>query len=221
MALQPIAIRQGQLTCRCTPTARGSSCFVVPLAATLALSLVLPPSVPRVSGYLLYRSPAIQSKQIAMKLAEALVLRSDHQSRVSRLESRLLRVAQVQEGDEPAEDPVELIAEFEEVAAELEVLIQRINQTNLATRLPSGATLTEALATRDVLNLRAAMYRKLAESATVSHERYSRSEVKFVGTVDVRTTQKQADAISKQHRELDAEIQAANWLTPLAGLPVE
>ena len=156
-----------------------------------------------------------------MKLAEALVLRSDHQRRLSRLKSRLLRVAQVQEGDEPAEAPSELIAEFEEVAAELEVLIQRINQTNLATRLPSGATLTEALATRDVLNLRSALYRELAESATVSHDRYSRSEVKFVSTVDVRAIQKQADALSKRHRELDAEIQAANWLTPLAGALVE
>ena len=32
--------------------------------------------------------------------------------------------------------------------------------------------------------------------------------------------QKQADALSKAHRELDAEIQAANWLTPLAGAPL-
>lgn len=155
-----------------------------------------------------------------MKLAEALVLRSDHQRRLSRLKSRLLRVAQVQEGDEPAEAPADLIAEFEEVAAELETLIQRINQTNLATRLPSGVTLTEALATRDVLALRAALYRELAESATVSHDRYSRSEVKFKSTVDVRAAQKQADAIAKTHRELDAEIQAANWLTPLATTPV-
>lgn len=83
-----------------------------------------------------------------MMLAEALVLRADDQKRLARLKSRVLRVAQVQEGDVPAEAPADLIAEYEEVAAALETLIQRINQTNTETRLPSGATLTEALAAR-------------------------------------------------------------------------
>lgn len=155
-----------------------------------------------------------------MMLAEALVLRADYQKRLARLKSRLLRVAQVQEGDVPAEAPADLIAEYEEVASALETLIQRINQTNTETPLPSGATLTEALATRDVLSLRTAMYRELAEAATVSRDRVSRSEVKFQSTVDVRAAQKQADGLSKAHRELDAQIQAANWLTPLAGAPV-
>lgn len=63
------------------------------------------------------------------------------------------------------------------------------------------------------------MYRDLAEAA-VSRDRVSRSDVKFQSTVDVRAAQKQADALSKTHRELDAQIQAANWLTPLAGAPV-
>ena len=58
-----------------------------------------------------------------MKLAEALILRADHQKRLEQLKQRLLRNAKVQEGDRPAEEPGELLAELERVAADLEGLI--------------------------------------------------------------------------------------------------
>ena len=150
-----------------------------------------------------------------MKLAEALILRADHQKRLAQLKQRLLRNAKVQEGDDPGEDPKALHSEFEAVAAELEDLIQRINRTNSQSRISSGSTLTEALATRDVVRMKADVYRELAQAATITQDRYSRSEVKFVSTVDVSAVQKEADRLSKQHRELDAEIQSANWQTEL------
>lgn len=59
------------------------------------------------------------------------------------------------------------------------------------------------------------MYRELAQAATITQDRYSRSEVKFISTVDVSAVQKEADRLSKRHRELDAEIQSANWQTEL------
>lgn len=145
-----------------------------------------------------------------MKLAEALVLRADCQKRVEQLKQRLLRNAKVQEGDKPAEEPSDLLAEFESVTAELMRLIQRINGTNSSAML-GACSLTDALAERDVLRLRQDVYRELAQAASIVQTRTSKSEVKFKSAVAVADVQKQADALAREHRELDARIQEANW----------
>lgn len=150
-----------------------------------------------------------------MKLAEALILRADYQKRIEQLKQRILRNARVQEGDKPAEDPRELTEELEQVSKKLQQLIQRINRTNSAIELEPGATLSDALAVRDVLRLKHGIYRDLAQAATVTQDRYSRSEVKFQSTVNVTEIQEQADQLAKEHRELDAKIQEANWRTEL------
>ena len=54
-----------------------------------------------------------------MKLANALSLRSELQTRIRQLESRLDNNALVQEGESPAEDPMELLRELEEDYAQL------------------------------------------------------------------------------------------------------
>lgn len=94
-----------------------------------------------------------------MKLGEALTLRSQLQTRIERLRGRLKASALVQEGEQPPEDPASLLAEFDDLATELERLVTRINHTNLATRLPDGTTLTDALARRDALTLRQTVIR--------------------------------------------------------------
>ena len=48
-----------------------------------------------------------------MKLANALSQRSELQTRIRQLEVRLNNNAQVQEGEQPAEDPMELLKELE------------------------------------------------------------------------------------------------------------
>ena len=151
-----------------------------------------------------------------MKLAEALILRADLQKRLAQLKARISRNAKVQEGDEPAEAPGELLSEFDRLATELEALILGINQTNLSAQLDDGRSLTAALARRDVLRLRADAFRELAEAASGNQFRYSNSEVKFQSTVEVGVIQKQADTLSREFRELDAMIQQANWNTELA-----
>lgn len=148
-----------------------------------------------------------------MKLAEALILRADCQRRIEQLKQRLLRSAKVQEGEEPPEDPAELRQELERISEELTQLIQHINKTNSVIELESGMTLSDALAVRDVLKIKRGIYRELAQSAVVTQDRYSKSEVKFRSTVNVAEIQKQADQLAKEHRELDAKIQAANWNT--------
>jgi hypothetical protein len=150
-----------------------------------------------------------------MKLAEALILRADAQKRIEQLKQRLLRNAKIQEGDTPAENPRDLITELDRVAGDLTRLIQHINRTNAVSALADGTNVSDALAQRDVLAKQHAVYRDLAATATVDQTRYSRSEVKFLSTVDVAATQRRADDLARQHRELDAAIQAANWTIDL------
>ncbi|HXG65853.1 MAG TPA: DIP1984 family protein [Blastocatellia bacterium] len=150
-----------------------------------------------------------------MKLAEALILRADCQKRFEQLKQRIVRSAKVQEGDKPPENPRDLIDELERVASELADLIQRINRTNSGTVFQGNKTLSDALAERDVLAMRRGVYADLAQAASVTQDRYSRSEVKFQSTVNVSEIQKRADELSKAYRELDARIQEINWKTDL------
>lgn len=124
-----------------------------------------------------------------MKIAEALVLRADHQKRIEQLKARLLRNAKVQEGEQPAEDPEALILEYEALASELVQLIKRINVTNSSASV-AGRSMTQALAERDVLKFRHTMYRDLAQAATITQSVSTRSEVRFKGTVTVSVVQK-------------------------------
>ena len=148
-----------------------------------------------------------------MKLAEALVLRADHQKRLEQLKARLVRNAKVQEGERPAEDPRDLLEQVDDASTALEGLIRRINHTNAVTRIEGTQTIVDLLARRDVLSLRRAIYADLAQAATVVQDRYSKSEVKFKSTVNVSETQKRADQLAKEYRELDTRLQAANWTT--------
>jgi hypothetical protein len=150
-----------------------------------------------------------------MKLAEALISRADCQSRIETLKERLLLSARVQEGDSPPEDPMQLIDEMERVSSQLLHLIQRINATNSVTELDKGVTISDALAQRDVLARRWQVYKELAARATVTQDRYSKSEVRFQSTVKISEIQKKADDLARQYRGLDSRIQAANWLNDL------
>lgn len=149
-----------------------------------------------------------------MKLAEALILRAENQKRLEQLRNRILRNATVQEGDAPAENPEQLLAEYDKIVAELVQLIRRINLTNATAQL-SGRTVTEALAERDILKQKQALYRDLAQAATIKHTAVTRSEIRFKSTVDVPTIQRQADAIAKTLRELETRIQENNWTIEL------
>ena len=149
-----------------------------------------------------------------MKLSEALAQRADTQKRMQQVLERAKSSAQYQDGTKPAEDSNELIAEYEQLAKELELLIQRINRTNSATPLGKG-TITDAIATRDVLMLRAEATRQLADAALATDGRYSHSEILLLTQVNVAGMRKVADQLMKRHRELDQEIQTANWSTDL------
>ena len=146
-----------------------------------------------------------------MKLAEALIQRSDVQKRIKQLKQRLASNALVQEGLAPAEDPQGLLAQAEQAVGELETLVCRISRTNAATPFGEGLNLAEAVTRRDMLMLRHLLRTDLAEAATVVENRYSQREIRSVATVDVVATRQRADALSKEFRVLDTRIQALNW----------
>ena len=149
-----------------------------------------------------------------MKLATALSERSDIQKRLSELQERLNNNAKVQDGETTAEDPKELLKELDSLTEQLETLIYKINLTNSKT-LIDGTELTLLLAKRDVLKQKIVMLRNFLNTASAKVDRYSRTEIKILSSVDVTKLQKQIDVLSKEYRTIDEKIQGANWTTEL------
>lgn len=114
-----------------------------------------------------------------MKLAEALQERADLNRRIEQLRYRLSNNVLVQEGEKPLEDPAALLEELESSFTRLEWLIARINLTNCAVKV-EGRSLTELIARRDVLSLRAEAYRRLVEEASQNTHRATRTEIKIL-----------------------------------------
>ena len=150
-----------------------------------------------------------------MKLAEALIARGDIQKRLAQLQDRLKRSSWVQEGEQPHEDPAKLRREIAALVTQLETLIFQINRANISTRLPSGVTLTEALAQRDTLALHQNILRSVADAASERVDRYGRAEIRRLPTIDVGQLRDEIDALAKQQRAIDTVIQATNWATDL------
>lgn len=150
-----------------------------------------------------------------LKLAEALAERSDCQNRLEDLKKRMVRSARVQEGEQPAEDSMALLAEIERVFARLLELISAINRTNAKTAFGKSQTISDAIAERDITGKKRDLLAGVAEAASTRQDRYSKSEVKFVATVSVAELQKQVDQLSKRFRELDTRLQELNWSADL------
>lgn len=151
-----------------------------------------------------------------MKLAEALAERADAARRVEQLRARIMASARYQEGETPAEDATQLLAEVGETLNELESLIRRINRTNAATTLSDGGTLTDAIARRDVLRLRHAVITTAADAAAGRDQRGQvvrqlRSELKMLSALPVADLRSQADVLARDIRDLDVRIQRTNW----------
>ena len=149
-----------------------------------------------------------------MKLAEALILRSDLQKRIEQLRVRLNNNAKVQENDEPSENPEELLNELDNNINQLKILIKQINRTNCVT-VSNGQTLANLIAERDTLTLKSHILRGFLNIAGQKVNLYSTTEIKIMSTVDVPALQKELDLLSKKIRETDTELQQANWLTEL------
>lgn len=149
-----------------------------------------------------------------MKLATALSERASLQVRLSELQIRLNANAKVQEGDSPAENPVELIAEKDRILDELENLVTRINLTNSKTEY-DGITITELISKRDRIKKDVRIMRNFLNVASEKVNRYTKTEIIIRSTVDINEYQKKLDALSKELRQIDEKIQELNWTTEL------
>lgn len=150
-----------------------------------------------------------------MKLAEALALRAEATRRIEQLRGRIVANARYQEGEVPSEDAASLLAQTGDACDQLESLIRRINRTNASARHGAG-TITDAIASRDVLKVRHALITAAADAAAKRDAgwggvRQLRSELTYISALPVAELRAQADDVARRIRELDMDIQRTNW----------
>ncbi len=150
-----------------------------------------------------------------MKLAEALQERADLNRKIDELRRRLGNAVLVQEGEEPVEDPAELLKELDLAVARLEELMAAINLTNCKTKV-NGMTLTALIAKKDTLMLKLSAYRDLVYTAGQNTSRARGTEIRVKALLKASDLQKAADQTAKEVRELDNLLQETNWKTKLA-----
>ena len=146
-----------------------------------------------------------------MKLAELLIERAECQRRIAQISSRLNDYATVQEGDEPPVKPEVMLNTLDELHAELEEFIRKINHANAATTFDDGLSLADAIVKRDILKSRRNIYDNLSKAAQNKDDRYSRKEIRYVTTINVEKAIRVTDDLSKAIRIIDSKIQAKNW----------
>ena len=146
-----------------------------------------------------------------MKLAEALLIRSDMQKKLAQLKGRIRNNAKVQEGDTPSEDPNELIVSASQIISELTDLIERIHRTNAIAKTDKGQSILTLLVERDTLEMRHKLLLDAIEAANSEADRYSHREIKWHVLVSVASLQKQADDIAMKLRQINIIIQSNNW----------
>ena len=130
-----------------------------------------------------------------MKLAEALLIRSDMQKKLAQIKGRIRSNVKVQEGDAPNEDPNALMIEASQVITELSALIERIHRTNAVAQSNEGQSMLTLLIERDTLEMR---HKLLIEAIEATD-------------TEVDGLQKQADDIAMKLRKINIFIQANNW----------
>lgn len=150
-----------------------------------------------------------------MKLAEALLLRSEYQKKIENIQSRIMGNLKVQENDTPHENPEALLKEAFKLNEQLCMLVKRINGRNNVVKLPNGQLLSEALADRDMLMKKRNLLAAIAANANERDYRLTHAEIKMYVTLPIGKLQKQIDDLSRSFRELDTQIQAINWMVDL------
>lgn len=150
-----------------------------------------------------------------MKLAEALLLRADLQKKLASLKQRIGENVKVQDGDEPSENPTELLIQSSQIIGELYALIGRIHRTNAVVILDNGKTMLTVLNERDELTERHRLLQSAIDNAKTEGDRYSFREIKWQKVVDISGLQKQADDISAKLRQVNVYLQSANWQVDL------
>ncbi len=149
-----------------------------------------------------------------MKLAEALQERSDLNNKIDELRNRISVSCLVQEGEQPIENPNELVAELDSAIQRLNYLMAKINRTNNLT-VVDGQTLTEIIAEKDSLTVQHSAYKHIIAVASRQTDRARGSEIKIVSCLNIAELQKKLDSVCKRIRILDNKLQQSNWTNDL------
>ena len=146
-----------------------------------------------------------------MKLAEALLIRSDMQKKLAQIKGRIRNNVKVQDGDTPSEDPNALMIDASQIITELSVLIEHIHRTNAIAKTDKDQSMLTLLVERDTLEIRHKLLIEAIEATASETDRYSHREIKWNIIVSVSGLQKQADDIAMKLRKINIVIQANNW----------
>jgi chemotaxis methyl-accepting protein methylase len=138
--------------------------------------------------------------------------------KIAQLEQRIKQNVKTQEGDEAGESVSELIAEHGELVNDLQIIISRINKTNVLTEVRGYSSIEQMISLCNRLKTNISAYRDFYDAATIKHTSFMRSEIKFVRQVDLKALQNCINGWSKTLREYDSSIQQANWNTDLLEL---
>lgn len=161
-----------------------------------------------------------------MKLAEALIERANIKKTTQDILNRINQNLIVDEGEEPDEHPQTLFTELESFHTRYRTLIHAINRTNTETMLETSLgriSIMEAISYRDFMDTRIQYLRSILQTLQSGrNERYEQliygdprppekiKQVKLLKAIEVRS---ELDKTSKERRELDSALQAANWNT--------
>jgi molybdopterin converting factor small subunit len=154
-----------------------------------------------------------------MKLAEALIEKKNLSARIGELQGRYTAAAVIEEGAEPDETADELLTSLHAAFSQWEDLTVAINLANNKI-LVGEKTMMQALAHRDILKTQISHFNNIAGSIRQRNQQrrfYNTEGPKMVVAegVDVKYFIKLVDTLSKELRELDLSIQAANWANEL------
>ncbi len=144
-----------------------------------------------------------------MKLAEALLLRSDLIKKIEHLQNRIRPVLIVSDDKQPQEDPAKLMAQLRKAIQDLEALVIKINTTNNTTLVEGYGNLMQALARRDALKMLSEKLRTIRYAAQVNNS----GEKVLKTTIDIKKLQAEMDQTGRDFRTLDSTIQEINWST--------
>jgi len=153
----------------------------------------------------------MSDKNKKMKLAEALLLRSDLMRKIEHLQNRIRPVLIVSDDKKPQEDPARLLAQMRTTIQDLEYLVVRINKTNNDTNIEAEGSLMEALAKRDSLKMISEKLRNIRYAAQINNS----GDANLKTTIDIKKLQTEMDQTGRAFREIDSKIQELNWLTEL------
>jgi hypothetical protein len=143
----------------------------------------------------------------------SLLLRSDQQKKkIISLKQRINANVLVQDGDQPSEDPNELLKQVFSLIQEFQKLSYAIHETNALTKLNDGRSSLLALLTlRDEFVEQHKTLTAAISNTSRESDRYSTREIKWHKVIPVSSLQKQADDISLKLRDLNVLIQSTNW----------